>query len=113
MVRRVHIAVALLAATLGGCSGYATFDPESTSAASFSSASTNHNPASAAGAADKKDAATLNALFASATQGRSDDTATPAAKPAELASAADFGGEPSHTPLKETLEPRGRAYLFR
>src|SRR5262249_44305827 len=100
MVRRVHIAVALLAATLGGCSGYATFDPESTSATSFSSASTNHNPASVAGAADKKDVATLNALFAGATQGptqgRSDDPA------AELA-----------TPLKETLEPRGRAYLFR
>src|SRR5215468_678346 len=111
MVRRVHIAVALLAATLGGCSGYATFDPESTSATSFSSASTNHNPASVAGAADKKDVATLNALFAGATQGptqgRSDDPA------AELAGAADFAGEPSHTPLKETLEPRGRAYLFR
>src|SRR5262249_32941751 len=113
MVRRVHIAVALLAATLGGCSGYATFDPESTSATSFSSASTNHNPASVAGAADKKDAATLNALFASATQGRSDDRTMPAAKPAELASAADFAGEPSHTPPKEPLEPRGRAYLFR
>src|SRR5262249_14084341 len=58
-------------------------------------------------AADKKDVATLNALFASATQGptqgRSDDPA------AELAGAADFAGEPSHTPLKETLEPRGRA----
>jgi hypothetical protein len=118
MVRRVYIAVALLAATLGGCSGYATFDPESTSATFFSSTSTNHNPASVAGAAGKKDAATLNALFASATQGpiqgptqgRSDDRTMPAA---ELASAADFAGEPSPTPPKETLEPRGRAYLFR
>jgi LysM repeat protein len=110
MVRRVHIAVVLLAATLGGCGGYVMSDPEST--ASFSSASTNHNPAAMAGAADRKEAATLNALFASANQGRSDRT-IPGANPAALASAADSTDEPSHPPARETIEPRGRAYLFR
>jgi hypothetical protein len=85
--RRIHVAIWLLAAGLGGCSGYAVFDPESTGTSSFSSASGTH-AGSPAAAADKKDASTLNTLFASAAQGQPD------AKPI-------------------ALEPRGRAYLFR
>jgi hypothetical protein len=90
-VRGVHVAILLLAANLGGCSGYSVFDPESTGTSSFSSAS-GTNTASPAGAADKREASTLNTLFASGAQGSPQDQ--PAAKPI-------------------ALEPRGRVYLFR
>src|SRR6516165_4889483 len=71
-----HIAVLLLAACLGGCGGYAAFDPESTSAVSFSGGSSAApNSGSAAGSSERKEAATLNTLFAGAAQGESDDRA--------------------------------------
>jgi hypothetical protein len=86
-VRGIHVAILLLAAGLGGCSGYAVFDPESTGTSSFSSTSgTNTGPP--AGGTDRREASTLNTLFASAAQTQPD------AKPI-------------------ALEPRGRAYLFR
>jgi pimeloyl-ACP methyl ester carboxylesterase len=119
MVRRAHIAVLLLAVCLGGCGGYTMFDPESTGGLSYSGASaTAQNPRPTTGSTDKRDAATLNALFASAGQGGSDDRAAPpAAKPVLLASTGDVSGQPARPSAKEsakeTVEPRGRAYLFR
>jgi hypothetical protein len=113
MVRRAHIAVLLLAVCLGGCGAYTMFDPESTGGLSYSGASaTAQSPRPATGSADKRDAATLNAVFASA--GQSDDRAArPAAKPVVLASTGDISGQSARPPAKETVEPRGRAYLFR
>jgi fermentation-respiration switch protein FrsA (DUF1100 family) len=107
-----HIVVLLLAAGLGGCGGYAAFDPESTSAVSFSGGSAAAPSAgSAAGPSDRRDAATLNALFAGAAQDRADDgTAT---RPTAVASAADIAPQPVRPPDKDIVEPRGRAYLFR
>jgi hypothetical protein len=115
MVRRAHIAVLLLAVCLGGCGGYAMFDPASTAALSSSGASApTQNTGSVTGSTDKRDAATLNALFASAGQGGSDDRAAlTVAKPVVLASTGDVSGQPARPSAKETVEPRGRAYLFR
>jgi fermentation-respiration switch protein FrsA (DUF1100 family) len=103
----------LLAACLGGCGAYTAFDPESTSAVSFSGAS----PAapsqnSAASAADRRESASLDTLFAGAADGATADRTTPA--PAVVvASAADIAPPPARPPQREIAEPRGRAYLFR
>ena len=119
MVRRAHIVVLLLAVCLGGCGGYTMFDPESTGGLSYSGASvTAQNQRPTTGSTDKRDATTLNAVFASAAQprldGQSDDRATfPAAKPIALASTGDVSGQPARPPAKESVDPRGRAYLFR
>jgi pimeloyl-ACP methyl ester carboxylesterase len=120
MVRRAHIVVLLLAVCLGGCGGYTMFDPESTGGLSYSGTSaTVQNPRPTAGSTDRRDAATLNALFASAAQprsdGQSDDRAAlSVAKPVALASTGDVSGQPAARPsAKETVETRGRAYLFR
>jgi hypothetical protein len=111
MVRRAHIAVLLLAVCLGGCGGYTMFDPESTGGLSYSGASaTAQNPRPTTGSADRRDAATLNTLFASAADDRA---ALPVAKPVALASTGDVSGQPARPPAKDTVEPRGRAYLFR
>ena len=108
-----HIAVLLLAACLGGCGGYAAFDPESTSAVSFSGGSSAApNSGSAAGSSERKEAATLNTLFAGAAQGESDDRAA-IAPPVAVASAADIAPPPAPPPAREIAEPHGRAYLFR
>jgi len=119
MVRRAHIAGLLLAVCLSGCGGYTMFDPESTGGLSYSgAAATAQNPRPTTGSTDKRDTATLNALFASAAQprldGQSDDRAAlPAAKPVALASTGDVSGQPARPSAKEPVEPRGRAYLFR
>jgi fermentation-respiration switch protein FrsA (DUF1100 family) len=107
------IAVLLLAACLGGCGGYTAFDPESTSADSFSggsSAAPSQN--SAASAADQREAANLDALFAGAADGGAAGRAAPAPQVA-VASAADIAPPPARSPQREIAEPRGRAYLFR
>ena len=111
MVRRAHIAVLLLAVCLGGCGGYTMFDPESTGGLSYSGAAGNaQNPRPTTGSTDRRDAAALNTLFASAADDRA---ALPVAKPVALASTGDVSGQPARPPAKESLEPRGRAYLFR
>ena len=100
-------------ACLGGCGGYAAFDPESTSAVSFSGGSSAApNPGSAAGSSDRRDAATLNALFAGAAEGGAGDRAV-STPPVTVASAADIAPPPARPPEREIAEPRGRAYLFR
>jgi fermentation-respiration switch protein FrsA (DUF1100 family) len=107
------IAVLLLAACLGGCGGYTAFDPESTSAVSFSggsSAAPSQN--SAASAADRREAANLDTLFAGAADGGAAGRTTPAPQVA-VASAADIAPPPARPPQREIAEPRGRAYLFR
>jgi esterase/lipase len=107
-----YIAVLLLAAGLGGCGGYAAFDPESTSAVSFSGGSTAAlRPGPAADPSDRREAATLNRLFAGAAQDRTDNGS--AIPPAAVASAADIVPPPAHPPDKDIAEPHGRAYLFR
>jgi thioesterase domain-containing protein len=108
-----HVAVLLLAACLGGCGGYTAFDPESTSTASFSGGpSAASSSGSAAGASDRRDAATLNALFAGAADGASDHREA-TTTPVTVASAADIAPPPARPPGREIAEPRGRAYLFR
>ena len=103
----------LLAACLGGCGGYTAFDPESTSAVSFSGGSSaTPNPASTANASDRREAASLNALFADGAQARSDEHPPAPPAPIAVASAADIG-PPARPPEKTIAEPRGRAYLFR
>ena len=107
------IAVLLLAACLGGCGGYTAFDPESTSAVSFSggsAAAPSQN--SAASASDRREAANLDALFAGAADGGADGRAAPT-PPVVVASAADIAPPPARPPEREIAEPRGRAYLFR
>ena len=107
------IAVLLLAACLGGCGGYTAFDPESTSAVSFSGGSSAApSQHSAASAADQREAANLDALFAGAADGGAAGRATPAPQVA-VASAADIAPPPARPPQREIAEPRGRAYLFR
>jgi fermentation-respiration switch protein FrsA (DUF1100 family) len=105
--------VLLLAACLGGCGGYAAFDPEITSAVSFSGGpSAAPSPGSAAGSSDRRDAATLNTLFAGAVEGGSDDR-TANTQPVAVASTADIAPPPARPPDKDIAQPRGRAYLFR
>jgi fermentation-respiration switch protein FrsA (DUF1100 family) len=107
------VAVLLLAACLGGCGGYTAFDPESTSAVSFSGGSSAApSQHSAASAADQREAANLDALFAGAADGGAAGRATPAPQVA-VASAADIAPPPARPPQREIAEPRGRAYLFR
>jgi len=104
-----HIAIFLLAAYLGGCGGYTSFDPETTSAVSLSgSPSASPSSGSAASSSDRRDATTPNALFAGAAEDRA---AT--APPVAVASAADIAPPPARPPEREIAEPRGRAYLFR
>jgi len=108
-----HIAVFLLAACLGGCGGYTSFDPETTSAVSFSgSPSASPSSGSAVGSSDRREAVTLNALFAGAAENRAEDRAA-TTPPVAVASAADIAPPPARPPEREIAEPRGRAYLFR
>ncbi len=108
-----QIAILLLTACLCGCGGYAGFDPESTSAVSFSGGSSAApSPATAAGSSDRREAATLSALFAGAADGGADNRGPPA-RPVAVASAADVPPEPARPSVKDIAQPRGRAYLFR
>jgi hypothetical protein len=107
------IAVLLLAACLGGCGGYTAFDPESTSAVSFSGGSASApSPNSAARTSDRREAANLNALFAGAADGGAAGRTAPTPAVA-VASAADIVPPPARPSEREIAEPRGRAYLFR
>jgi len=99
----------LLAACLGGCGGYAAFDPESTSAvASSGGSSATPSSGSGAGSSDPREATTLNALFAGAAEDGADDRPanTP---PVAVASAVDIAPLPTRPPEREIAEPRGRA----
>ncbi len=109
-----QIAILLLTACLGGCGGYAGFDPESTSAVTFSGGSSAApNPGTAAaGASDRREAATLNALFAGAADGGA-DTRGSTDRQVAVASAADVAPALAHPSEKDIAQPRGRAYLFR
>jgi fermentation-respiration switch protein FrsA (DUF1100 family) len=101
----------MLAGSLAGCGGYAAFDPESTSAVSFSGAAATGQKTGSA-SSDQKDAATLNTLFAGAAQAGADDHAANS-RPIAVASAADVAPPPVRPVDKEITAPRGRAYLFR
>jgi fermentation-respiration switch protein FrsA (DUF1100 family) len=108
----ILLLVACLSAGLGGCGGYTALDPDSTSAISFSGGSTAASAASStAGSPDRRDAATLDALFADNAAERAGNGA--ATRPTAVASAADIAPPPARAPDKEIVEPRGRAYLFR
>ena len=111
---RSQIALVALAACLGGCGGYAAFDPESTSAVPLSGgAATAPNAASATTAAERRDAATLDTLFAGAADAASDEHAANTRPPVAVASAVDVAPPPVGLPEREIALPRGRAYLFR
>jgi LysM repeat protein len=104
------IAALLLAACLGGCGGY-NFDPDSTSAVSFSGGGTSAHTSGSA-SSDRRDAATLDTLFAGAAEG-TDDRRTATTQPTVVASAADVTPQPARPPESDIAAPRGRAYLFR
>ena len=107
------IAVLLLAAWLGGCGGYSAFDPESTSAVSFTGSSSGApRPSVAIGSADRTETANVRTVFAGTDDGGAGERAVPT-PPVALASAADIAPQPARQPDKELAEPRGRAYLFR
>jgi hypothetical protein len=104
----------LLAVCLSGCGGYTAFDPESTSAVSFSGGSSAApSSGSAAAASDRREAASLGALFAGAAEGGGADDHAAGARPIAVASAADIAPPPARALDKDIAAPRGRAYLFR
>jgi hypothetical protein len=115
IVRRAHIAVFLTAICLGGCGGYATVDPENTAAVSFSGTSATPSSGTATGTANRKDAAPLDALFASAAEDRDDGRETSAVRPVGALASASDGATQSAQPADKdgVVAPRGRAYLFR
>lgn len=109
-----QIAVLLLTACLGGCGGYTAFDPESTSAVSFSGGSSAApSQGAATGSSGRREAATLNALFAGTAEGGTDDRAAAPTRSIAIASAADIPPPPARSPDRDIAQPRGRAYLFR
>ena len=80
---------------------------------SFSgSPSASPSSGSAVGSSDRREAVTLNALFAGAAENRAEDRAA-TTPPVAVASAADIAPPPARPPEREIAEPRGRAYLFR
>jgi len=128
MVRPTHIVILLMAASLSGCGGYAMFDPETT--ASFTSSANSSakqadwlkspDPTAASAAkdtsADKANGTALNSLFARAAANKLNDEPAPAVKPVALASAGDVAVQAQPSPSAAepvTMEPHGRAYLFR
>jgi len=117
MIHRSYVIVLIIAVCLGGCSGYPgsiAFDADNTSALPPTSAPAGGEGSSQLASAHQNDGVRLNALFAHAAQSPSDGAATTALlKPVSLASARDAGSLLSQRPEKETLPPRGRAYLFR
>ena len=118
MIYRSHVVVFIIAACLGGCggyTGYAAFDTDSTSALPPTSVSAGgQGGGSKLASPSQGDGMRLNSLFTEAAQGPSDGaTTTQLVKPVSLASAGDSGGLLSPPPARETLQPHGRAYLFR
>jgi fermentation-respiration switch protein FrsA (DUF1100 family) len=138
MVQSKQIGILLLAASLTGCGGYGMFDPSSsfTSSAYTSgkspdlrnasansssdpdSESTGTTSAPAAAATDKNDTNSLTSLFARAVQSKA-NTPPPAPVPSAVAKlvvvadARETAVAPVPPPAAVTVEPRGRAYLFR
>jgi hypothetical protein len=126
MVQRSHMALLVLAACLGaglgGCGGYAGysgFDQDATSAVPPAGvAAGEHGGSAQLATANQTDPVGLNALVTRTAQGSfdgsSDESATTQlAKPVSLASAGDNGALLAPPSSKATLEPHGRAYLFR
>ena len=116
MFHRSHIIVLMLAACLGGCGGYAGylgFDQDATSALPPTSVAAGGQGAPQLAPANQGDAR-LNAMVTRPAQGSADAIASPQlVKPVSLASAGDPRALLSQPPAKQTLEPHGRAYLFR
>jgi LysM repeat protein len=118
MMYRSHVIVLMIAACLGGCSaytGYAAFDPDNTSALPSTSAPAGgQGSGSQHASASQTDGVRLNSLFTQAARGQSDGApGTQLLKPVSLASTGDNGDLLSQPSAKETLQPHGRAYLFR
>jgi fermentation-respiration switch protein FrsA (DUF1100 family) len=125
MIHRAQIVILLLAgclACLGGCGGYASYigvDQAPTSALPPASvAASEQAGGSQPASADQAAPVRLNAVTAQTTGGSSDgspdgSTATTSVRPASLASAGDNGALFTQPSPKATLEPHGRAYLFR
>ena len=128
MIHRSHIVILLLAACLGGCGGYASYyGIDQTSAlppASVAASEEEGGPQPAS--ANQADAVGLNAVMPRTAQGSSDGSSngsfdgppvgsapTPLVGPVALASASDTGALLAPPSPKATLEPHGRAYLFR
>src|SRR5947208_1256334 len=105
---RSHVAALLLAACLGGCGGYSSFDGEYLSSILLRGAAAAPSPRSAS--SDRRESATLDTLFAGAAEGSDDRNAT---RPAAVASATDAAPEPARPSNSDIAAPRGRAYLFR
>jgi hypothetical protein len=126
MVHSSHIGVLLLAAclaaSLGGCGGYVGYfgvDQNATSAVPPASvAGGGQDGGSQFALAGQTDPVKLNALVTRSAQASSDGSSDGSApkqlvKPVSLASAGDAGTLLAPPSPKATLEPRGRAYLFR
>jgi hypothetical protein len=123
MVQRSHIAVLVLAACLGGCGGYAGYfgvDQDATSAVPPASvvAGDGQSAGSQLASANQTDTVRLNELVSRTAQGSSDgppdgSASTQLVKPVSLASAGDTGALLAQPSPRATLEPHGRAYLFR
>jgi fermentation-respiration switch protein FrsA (DUF1100 family) len=126
MIHRSHIVILLLAACLGGCGGYASYygvDQATTSALPPASvAAGDQEGRSQSGSANQADAVRLNAVMTGTPQGSSDGSSdgppdgsapTPPVRSVALASASDTGALLAPPSPKATLEPHGRAYLFR
>jgi LysM repeat protein len=127
-----HIAVLLIAACLAGCGGYPMFDSESTAftssgkQAAFTKTSVETPATDPDSTGSTGDTTALNSLFARAAQGNlnnaklNGDPAAPAAsapavKPIALADAGEtlVPAVPQPSAAETTMQPRGRAYLFR
>jgi fermentation-respiration switch protein FrsA (DUF1100 family) len=122
-----HIAVLLIAACLTGCGGYTMFDPDTTAFTSSGKQATFTKTAAETSATDPDatgstgDTTALNSLFARAARGNlndaklTGDSAAPAAKPLAVADASDtvVPAMPPPPAAETTMQPRGRAYLFR
>jgi fermentation-respiration switch protein FrsA (DUF1100 family) len=140
MVQSKQIGVLLLAASLTGCSGYGMFDPASSftssgytsgkspewknasanSSSDTDSESTGTTSTQTAAATDKNDTNSLTSLFARAAQSKANPpppapVPSAVAKPVVVADVRDTAVAPVPPPAagKVTVEPRGRAYLFR
>jgi hypothetical protein len=122
MVHRSHIAVLVLAVWLGGCGGYAGYfgvDQDATSAVPPAGVTAGgQSGGSQLASADQTDAVKSNALAIRTAEGSSDGSADESAqarpvKPVSLASAGNTGALLAPPSPKATLEPHGRAYLFR
>jgi hypothetical protein len=121
MIHRSHIVILLLATCLGGCGGYSYFGVgQATSSAlpPASVAADDQEGGSQPAAANQTDTVTLNAVTTPTALGSSDGSPDgsappPLVRPVSVASAGDSGSLLAPPSPKATLEPHGRAYLFR